>query len=375
MNKIETVQAALLRKDAGKYPIFFFFSPQFLEKIIGKEWRKINYADVLELHSELDLDVIQVGHPSFYPVKVMELDKGEKYKDDFNRTHVITEYYDEFCEPFPLKESTKLDVEEVERNWEKYEFPDPRDEKWFSILDEIVSNNDKGNDPMSVWGVINGPFEPTWQLLSDGWLDFFILARKKKKLALSIINKVSEYCIQAGAAMIEHGVNAIRIGDDYALNRGLMVAPKTWRELIQPYHEKLVFGLKKSGGKDFPVILHSDGNITSLFPELMKSGIDALNPIQPDALEFNNVVNAVGHELALTGAFDLRLFMNDQGPYIDKKLFDETKKLYDIMDNFNNLSSRTGFCIGPTHQIQPSSEIRIFKKWVEIAHDLNKINY
>ena len=72
--------------------------------------------------------------------------------------------------------------------------------------------------------------------------------------------------------MIRRGVHAIRIGDDYALNEGLMCAPEIWHRLIYPPHKKLVAGLKETGGQDFPVILHSDGNIMSILEWLGEGG-------------------------------------------------------------------------------------------------------
>ncbi len=248
---------------------------------------------------KLDLDIFQIGHPSFYPTR-FELPIGSHYIDDWGRNHIISKYYDDFCPPFPLQDSRGADLEIITKRWRKYQFPNPQDPKWFLDLNKIIEWNNQLNNPLCIWGVINGPFEPSWQLLSDGWPDFFLLARKNKTLALEIIDKVSDYCIAAGQEMIRRGVHAIRIGDDYGHNEWTLCRPKDWLELIYPYHKKLVHGLKDVGGKDFPVILHSDGNITQIFEYLTKKCIDALNPIQPDALDFKTVIYQIGQKLSLT---------------------------------------------------------------------------
>jgi uroporphyrinogen decarboxylase len=253
---------------------------------------------------------------------------------------------------------------------EHLKLPDPLDTKWFSSIDEIIANNNTLEDPLSVWGVINGPFEPTWQMLSDGWPAFFILARKDRDLAEVLISKITDYCILAGQGMIQHGANAIRIGDDYALNEGIMVSPDLWHDLIYPQHKRLVEGLKAEGGEDFPVILHSDGNIMDILDWLGESGLDGINPIQPDALDFETVVKKIGKKLSITGAFDLRLFLEKPNQETKKKLSSEINRLFGIIEQFNQESTNTGFVIGPTHQIQPTSYVETFEMWVKLILDL-----
>ncbi|MHA1793667.1 MAG: uroporphyrinogen decarboxylase family protein [Promethearchaeota archaeon] len=364
--KKDLVQSSLLRLENDYFPIFTSMTPQFLKRatenirgddLVDKGWR---------YQVSLDLDVIQVGHPSFYPVKILDFPEGTKYKDDFGRTHVITSYYDEFCAPFPLSRTSSLDIQEISSKWDSFEFPDPFDEKWYYSTKRIIKLNELIRDPPSVWGVINGPLEPTWQLISDGWPEFFILARRDKKLAKSIINRVTDYCISAGKGMIEHSVDVIRIGDDYGLNEGLMVNPETWHDIIFPCHAKLVRELKKAARKNVPIILHSDGDITSILKWLVASGIDALNPIQPDALDFETVVKQIGKRLALTGAFDLRLFLKEDCMDARNAIMAEVKRLIRIIREFNEENEgKTGFCIGPSHQVQPNSNVSLFEFWVQ----------
>ena len=369
--KKERVKRELLREETDAHPIFMTATPQFMKKSLETGPRGATATQSWQYCVDIDLDVVQVGHPSFYPVKILELPEGGRYTDDFGRSHVIAGFYDNFCPPFLLQPDRKVSVGIIKRNWEAYQFPDPRDGKWYTGIDEIVGRNQELDDPLSTWGVINGPLEPTWQLMSDGWPEFFILARKDMDLAKEIIEGVTDYCIEAGQGMIAHGADAIRIGDDYALNEGLMVKPDLWHELVYPAHERLVAGLKKAGGHDFPVILHSDGDITTILGWLGEGGIDALNPIQPGALDFKAVVEAIGHELSMTGAFDLRYFIEPFCQETREKIEGEIERLFTIVDEYNEGPHRTGFCIGPSHQVQPTSDVKTFEYWVRAVHEAN----
>lgn len=374
MNKIKLVKSALLRKKVPKFPIFMTATPQFMSKCTN--YIKIDRGPLKSWRYcvDKDLDVVQVGHPSFYPVN-LDLPRDSQYTDDWGRTHLILDYYDDFTAPFPLQKTRKVNVSEIKKNWENYVLPNPLDPKWFENVDQVVSNNDGIDDPLSVWGVINGPFEPTWQLMSDGWPAYFTLARKDPDLAKEIIMRIADYSIDAGVGLIERGVHAIRIGDDYAHNGGLLCRPEMWYEFIFPAHKRLIDGLKSAGGNDFPVILHSDGDITEIFRWLTQSGIDALNPIQPDALEVEAVTEQVGHRLSLTGAFDLRFFLQDLNDKVRQKIDNEIDRLFSIINEHNKTheeNALTGFCIGPTHQVQPASYVETFEYWIDKVHDYNK---
>ncbi|MBD3187132.1 hypothetical protein GF325_09910 [Candidatus Bathyarchaeota archaeon] len=370
MKKKDRVWRALHRESCDRFPVFTSATPQFLAAILGTGSRAPTPRESWQHCIDLHLDVVQAGHPSFYPVRVMELENGDKYVDRMNRTHVIAGYYDEFCEPFALESEAKGDPEEIKDSWDAFEFPDPHDDAWFTGMREITHANRQLQDPLSIWGVINGPLEPTWQLIGDSWTFFFIMARRNEQLAREILDRTCEYCIEAGKAMIEHGADAIRIGDDYALNDGLMVHPERWKSLIYPAHVKLVQGLKKFAGSDYPVILHSDGNITSIIPWLLQGGIDALNPIQPGALDFQEIMEKWGNHFALAGAFDLRFFLEPPVEPTFTRLHEEVERLMGIALAFHG--EPTGFCIGPSHQVQPASYPITFTRWVECVHQLNR---
>jgi uroporphyrinogen decarboxylase len=117
--------------------------------------------------------------------------------------------------------------------------------------------------------------------------------------------------------------------------------------------------------------LHSDGNIMAIIDWLVEGGIDALNPIQPDALDFGTVVEKAGDRLSMTGAFDLRYFLRPLTQETRDAMERETRRLFQVIDTFNLPATRTGFCIGPTHQVQPASDPSTFTAWVRMVHAIN----
>lgn len=92
----------------------------------------------------------------------------------------------------------------------------------------------------------------------------------------------------------------VLIAGDLAYKNGLLVSPKWLRasgwfqrltEIVDTFHQK---GIK--------VIYHSDGNLNSILPEMVATGIDALNPIETAAgMDLGEIRKEYGNRLVLYG--------------------------------------------------------------------------
>ena len=69
-------------------------------------------------------------------------------------------------------------------------------------------------------------------------------------------------------------VDGISFMDDWGSQRGLLIAPQTWRELFKPLYAEYCQVIHRAGKSSF---FHSDGNIEAIIPELIECGVDALN--------------------------------------------------------------------------------------------------
>ncbi len=69
-------------------------------------------------------------------------------------------------------------------------------------------------------------------------------------------------------------VDGISFMDDWGSMRGLLISPKTWREFYKPLYAEYCRAIHRAGKFAF---FHSDGNITTIIPDLIECGVDALN--------------------------------------------------------------------------------------------------
>jgi uroporphyrinogen decarboxylase len=89
--------------------------------------------------------------------------------------------------------------------------------------------------------------------------------------------------------------------DDYGGRENLLISPGHWRTFMKPALQRVVdFGQERG----LHVMLHSDGAIRAIIPDLIEMGVDILNPIEPEAdgMEPASIKRDFGDQLVLHGA-------------------------------------------------------------------------
>lgn len=86
------------------------------------------------------------------------------------------------------------------------------------------------------------------------------------------------------------GFHGIHFADDWATQRGMMIAPAMWRELFQPGYRRQ-FALAHELG--LHVWYHCCGDFTPIAADFQEIGADVLNISQPNVVD----IAAIGHRL------------------------------------------------------------------------------
>jgi len=94
------------------------------------------------------------------------------------------------------------------------------------------------------------------------------------------------------------GVDGGYFGDDYGAQRSLLFSPRLWRQMIKPRLGRMFAVFREAG---LPVILHSDGDIWPILPDLVDIGLTCLNPVQPEVLEHKRLYREFGKHLSFYG--------------------------------------------------------------------------
>jgi uroporphyrinogen decarboxylase len=143
------------------------------------------------------------------------------------------------------------------------------------------------------------------------------------------------------------------VWDDLGFKHRPFMSPAMYREMIFPAHKRL-FDFAHSKG--LPVILHTDGLIESLVPQLIEAGIDCLQPLEIKAgMDLVKIKKKYGERIALIGGMDAReLISNDLGR-VQKEL---ESKLPEAMKG-------SGYILQVDHSVSHQVDYETYKYFVD----------
>ena len=88
--------------------------------------------------------------------------------------------------------------------------------------------------------------------------------------------------IRLYAQAMGDNIDIIGFGQDFGAQRGLMISPRAFDELIAPYHKRLFDWVHAN--TSWKVFFHCCGAIYPIIGKLIECGIDILNPVQTSAV-------------------------------------------------------------------------------------------
>jgi uroporphyrinogen decarboxylase len=101
---------------------------------------------------------------------------------------------------------------------------------------------------------------------------------------------------------IDMGADVILTGDDYCNRTGPIMSVKHFGRFVLPY---LSEAAKISRKRDIPFVKHTDGNIWPIFDQMVKAGINAIDPLEPIAgMDIGKVKEIYGDRICLMGNID-----------------------------------------------------------------------
>ena len=122
------------------------------------------------------------------------------------------------------------------------------------------------------------------------------------KLVHELIEVCQSHDIPAMQRMVAAGMDVVVFGDDYADRNSTLMSPRHFREFILPGLKRAVDAAHEAGAY---VVKHTDGNIMAVIEMIVGTGIDALNPLEPQAgMDIGLVKQKYGDRIAIIGNID-----------------------------------------------------------------------
>lgn len=256
-------------------------------------------------------------------------------------------------------------IEDIER---LVRWPDTSDPRWMAGVAERAQTLREQADVFVVMRMVasHGPFQTACDL--RGTENFLKDLARNSEFAQTLLEKVTtviEGLLKQ--AMLAGGAHFDMIelpGDDYAGNTNIMISPAMFRKFITPCIERLVKVVKQHNPQ-VKVMLHSDGAITALLPDLIDLGVDVIHPLEPlPATDLVAVKEKFGKQVTFLGGIDISHAMPGSREDV----------IAEVKGRIAQLAPGGGYILAPSNHLQADVPAENVITLFESAKDFGRIH-
>ncbi|MBN1343592.1 MAG: hypothetical protein JXQ73_12970 [Phycisphaerae bacterium] len=186
------------------------------------------------------------------------------------------------------------------------------------------------------------------------FMDFYTSEPEVRRLSETL----TDYVVQLVHQWAKIGVDALLFTDDWGTQTSMMIAVDMWKEYFEAPYRRTFDEVHRHG---MDVIFHSCGNVTDIVANLADVGVDVVDPIQPGAMDPQEVARRFGGKVAFSGGIDDQRLVS----HTPQRLKDEVRRTIDT------LGSPFGgaYLVGPANVMTPEIPIENLRALFEACHN------
>ena len=163
-----------------------------------------------------------------------------------------------------------------------YDFPQP--DAFFrpALREKAAQTIDENPDSFIIGNLGWGLFERSWNL--RGFENALADSALEPEFFGEMLDRLTDLYLAFVEYTVDLPVDGILFGDDWGDQRGVILGPDRWRELVKP-RWKRIYDAVHAAGKI--VISHSCGSVADIIPDVIAIGLDVLESVQPEAAGMN----------------------------------------------------------------------------------------
>lgn len=171
-----------------------------------------------------------------------------------------------------------------------------------------------------------------------------------------LLDMVLETNLQTARNALRAGADIIVLGDDYASNAGPLFSPDIFNRFILPRLQKMIDCIHEEGGF---AVKHSDGNLWKILDQIVDTGIDGLNPMEPTAgMDIGEVKTKYGDRVCLLGNIDCAHLL----PHGTREEVEQA-----VRECIDKASQGGGFILTSSNSIHSSVDPENYRTMIEYA--------
>ncbi len=180
--------------------------------------------------------------------------------------------------------------------------------------------------------------------------------------AAYVLDRVTADSVKRAAAFARAGADIIATGDDIGMQSTIMMSLEMYREWIKPRLARVI-AAAKAEKPDILIQYHSCGYVEPFIPDLMEAGIDILNPVQPECMDFQRLHAEYGDCLSFNGTLGTQTTMPFGAP---------AEVRATVFRNLDIAGAAGGLVVCPTHLLEPEVPWENVEAYVLACRDYSR---
>jgi uroporphyrinogen decarboxylase len=180
--------------------------------------------------------------------------------------------------------------------------------------------------------------------------------------AVFLLDKITADAAGKAAAFARAGVDIIATGDDIGMQNTIMMSLEMYREWLKPRFARVI-AAARAEKPDVLIHYHSCGYVEPYIPDLLEAGIDILNPVQPECMDFARLHEQYGERLSFNGTLGTQTTMPFGTPA-------EVREV--VFRNLDIAGPAGGLVVCPTHLLEPEVPWENVEAYVIACRDYSR---
>lgn len=234
---------------------------------------------------------------------------------------------------YPLNDAQNIaDIEE-------YPLPTYSEENNTTIKNDVENIHKQGFATIAYPGTT--VWEAAWYIrgMENLMMDMF----DDNEMATRLFDRVTDMSIQRASIYARANADILFFGDDIGMQQSIMMSEELYVTWLKPRLKRFI-DAAKAINPEIIMIYHSCGFVEPLIPHLIDAGIDVLNPIQPECMDFEEIFAKYGDKISFHGTIGTQSTM----PFgTSEEVKAQVKRHLDIA------GEKGGLFVAPTHLLEP----------------------
>jgi len=207
-----------------------------------------------------------------------------------------------------------------------------------------------GSMQITIW-------ERAWYL--RGMENLMVDMMTEDPLAEALLDIITDIAVTRAESFAKSGVDVLFLGDDIGMQKSIMMSEELYCTWLKPRLARVI-AQAKTINPDLIVFYHSCGFVTPMIPHLIEAGIDVLNPVQPECMDFAQIHKEFGDRLSFHGTIGTQTTMPFGTP-------DDVRKT--VFKNLEIAGDRGGLFVAPTHLLEPEVPVENVVAYLKACED------